>query len=82
MEILPSARRHKVRDEDITHAFEHIAAWLELDDDPPRFLVAGPDRAGNLLEIVVVEAVEDVLVIHAMALRGTARVALFGEDRS
>jgi len=30
-----------------------IAAWAELGDDPPRYLVAGADQAGNLLELVV-----------------------------
>ncbi len=71
-----------VRDEDIAHAFEHSVSWLELDDDPLRYLVAGPDRADNLLELVVVEGAGDVFVIHAMALRASAREALFGDDRS
>ena len=82
VEILSSARRHGVRDEDIAHAFEHIVSWLELDDDPPRYLVAGPDRAGNLLELVVVEGAGDVFVIHAMAFPASTRDALFGDDRS
>ena len=56
MEIHPSARRHQVPDEDISHACEHAIAWIELDDDPPRYLLAGPDRAGNLLELVVLDA--------------------------
>lgn len=82
VEILPSARRYGVRVEDIANALEHIVSWLELDDDPPRYLVAGPDRAGNLLELVVVEGAGDVFVIHAMALRASTREALFGDDRS
>lgn len=81
MEILPSTGRHGARDEDIAHAFDHIVSWLELDDDPPRYLVAGPDRAGNLLELVV-EGAGDVFVIHAMALRARTREARFGDDRS
>src|SRR5262245_1577426 len=46
-------RRHGVPDDDITHAYVHALAWLELDDAPPRYLLAGPDMACNLLERVV-----------------------------
>ena len=36
----------------------------------PPWLVIGPDRAGNLLEVVVITTVEDTqLAIHAMAMR-------------
>lgn len=63
MEIHRSARRHQVPDDDIRHAHEHAVAWIELDDDPPRYLVAGPDRAANRLELVVLEVEDDVLVI-------------------
>ena len=55
-------------------------AWAELGDDPPRYLAAGPDRAGNLLEIVVLDVEEDVLVIHAMKLRRSTQAELFGGD--
>lgn len=38
-------------------------------DDPDRWLVIGPDRAANLLEVVVVTTVEETqLVIHAMPM--------------
>jgi hypothetical protein len=52
VQIHPSARRHDVADEDIVHAFEHSIAWIELDDDPPRYLMAGADRAANMIELV------------------------------
>jgi hypothetical protein len=61
-----SARRHGVADEDIDHALAHAVAWAELGDDPPRYLLAEPDRAGNLLELVVLVLGGDELVIHAM----------------
>jgi len=80
VEIHRTARRHRVADEDIEHAFEHALAWAELGDDPPRYLVVGPDHAGNLLELVVMEAQGDELVIHAMALRRSTSQELFGED--
>ncbi len=81
MEIHRSARRHQIPDDDIAHAYEHPLAWVEVGDDPPRYLVAGADRAGNLLELVVLAVEDDVLVIHAMALRRSTREALFGDDR-
>ncbi len=77
VEIHRSARRHRVLDGDILHAYQHALAWIELGDDPPRYLVAGPDRAGNLLELVVMTLEADVLVIHAMALRRSTQRALF-----
>ena len=80
MEVHRSARRHGVADDDILHAAEHAIAWVELDEDPPRFLLAGPDRAGNLLELVVLEGDDVVLVIHAMPLRPGTRSAIFGDD--
>lgn len=80
MEVHRSARRHGVTDEDIEHAWDHSVAWAELGDDPPRYLVVGPDRSGNLLELVVLHTQGDELVIHAMALRrGTQRELLGGE---
>ena len=80
MEVHPSARRHQVADGDIVHAVHHVIAWVELDDDPPRFLVAGPDRAGNLLELVVLEVDDGEMVIHAMVLRPSTREELFGDE--
>ncbi len=53
-------------------------AWAGLGDDPPRYLMAGADRAGNLLELVVMELEDDVLVIHAMRLRRSTELELFG----
>ena len=81
MEIHRSARRHQVPDDDIAHAHEHPLAWVELGDDPLRYLVAGADRAGNLLELVVPAVEDDMLVIHAMAMRRSTREELFGDDR-
>jgi hypothetical protein len=69
VEIQPSARRHGVDPLDIKHAIEHALAADEIGDDPRRFLVLGPERAGNLLEIVVVDRSVGPTVIHAMAMR-------------
>ena len=80
VEVHRSARRHGVPDEDIEHALGHSVAWAELGDDPPRYLVVGPDRSGNLLELVVLHTQGDELVIHAMALRRTTQREMFGGE--
>lgn len=78
VEIHRSARRHGVADADIEHAYWHALAWVELGDDPPRYLTAGPDRAGNLVELVILDVMVGELVIHAMALRRSTQRELFG----
>lgn len=46
----------------------------DLGDEPDRWLVIGPDRSANLLEIIVLITAEgDELVIHAMPLRPVFR---------
>jgi len=62
-------------------AYEHPVAWVELGDDPVRYLVAGVDRSGNLLELVVMAVQDDEFVIQALALRSRTRRELFGDDR-
>ena len=75
MEVHDSARKHGVEDEDIRHAIDHALAIEDAGEDPDRWLVIGPDRAGNLLEVVVLTTVEDgtQLAIHAMAMRAKFR---------
>lgn len=80
MEIHRSARRHGVADDDIENGYRHAVSWVELGDDPARYLVVGPDQAGNLLEPVVVDTRDGELVIHAMALRRSTQRELFGGD--
>jgi hypothetical protein len=70
VEIRDSARKHHVVDDDINHAIDHALAIEDAGEDPDRWLVIGPDRAGNLLEVVVMTTVEDTqLAIHAMPMR-------------
>jgi uncharacterized DUF497 family protein len=75
MQVHDSARKHGVEDEDIRHAIDHALAIEDAGEDPDRWLVIGPDRAGNLLEVVVLTTVEDgtQLAIHAMAMRAKFR---------
>jgi hypothetical protein len=70
VEIHRSARRHGLAEGDIVHAVEHALATFEVDEDPTKDLVIGPDRAANLLEVVVLVLDGDrLIVIHAMPLR-------------
>jgi hypothetical protein len=80
VEIHESARRHGVADEDIQHALAHTVIWVELGHDPWRYLLAGPDRAGNMLELVILDLGGDELVIHAMGLRRSTAQELFGDE--
>jgi hypothetical protein len=77
VEIHPSARRHGVADEDILHAIEQSLVVDDLGEDPDRWLVIGPDRAGNFLEVVVlITAENDEVIVHAMPLRAVYRKLL------
>lgn len=51
------------------HALLHALYVEEVGDDPTRWLVLGPDRAGNLLEVVVLERPQGPAFIHAMTMR-------------
>lgn len=54
----------------MVHACVHHLAAEEIGEEPMRWLVIGPDRAANLLELVVLITVEgDRLIIHAMPMR-------------
>lgn len=74
VEIHRSARKHGIDDAAIRHALDHAITVIDLDPDadPPKVLAIGPDKAGNLLEIIWLELADDItLVIHAMPLRPT-----------
>lgn len=77
MEIHQSARRHGIADDDMLHAIGHSIAVEDLSEDPDRWLVIGPDRSANLLELAVLVTAEgDEIVIHAMPLRAIYRKLL------
>jgi hypothetical protein len=69
VEILPSAYRHGITAPDIDHAIAHALVVEEIGDDPLRYLELGPDRAGNLLELVILDRGDGPAVIHAMPMR-------------
>lgn len=68
MEVFHSAFRHGIGDEDIQHALRGALVVDEVGRDPTRYLVRGPDRAGNLLELVVLDRPQGPAVIHAMPM--------------
>ncbi|MGI8593944.1 MAG: hypothetical protein ACR2ML_06185 [Solirubrobacteraceae bacterium] len=76
MEILRSALRHGVQDEDVQHTLRNSLLVEEIDEDPTRYLVLGPDRAGNLLELVVLDRPHGPAVMHAMPMRAKYRALL------
>ena len=67
MEIADRARRHGVSDEDIQAAVRVPFRTVAQGGD--RILVIGADTTGRLLEIVVLDADEAPVAIHAMPLR-------------
>lgn len=69
MEVVPDARKHGVGDKDMRHAVRHALRTVDLQGEN-KTLMIGADRAGRLLEVVVVGLDTDrARIIHAMRLR-------------
>jgi len=79
VEVLPSALRHGVAEEDVDHALRNALVVEEIAEDPTRYLVLGPDRAANMLELVVIDRPQGPAVMHAMTMRARYRKLLGGE---
>ncbi len=74
MDIHRSGRRHGIDDDDIRHAYDYrlVVSDPDPEADPPKVFVVGPDRASNLIEVVILVLADDrLLAIHAMPLRRT-----------
>lgn len=65
--ILDSARKHGITDAAIKHALKLPYRIIELES--PMVLIIGPNRTGELLEVIVANSEHDPRVIHAMKLR-------------
>lgn len=66
VEIVDSARRHDIPDEDIRHAWRNVLRIDEQDyDGEARLIAIGPARNGALLELVLVPVDAPTRVIHA-----------------
>lgn len=72
MECHPAAYKHGIDEADIAHAVTHhlYAGEISAGVDPLwRVLYLGPDRAANMLEVVVIERDDgSELAIHAMKM--------------
>lgn len=72
LRVHPSALKRRYSIEDISHAIDmaRLDKEIDPDNDPPKHLIIGPDRAGNLLELIGGEIADEVLLIwHANACR-------------
>ena len=70
MEVRGSARKHRLDDADIQHAWLNAIRLVEYEyDGEERLLVIGADRHGRLLELVAVPATGPTRIIHADRLR-------------
>jgi hypothetical protein len=73
VDVLPSARRLGIPDEDLEHAVRLATVVEEIDEDPDRYLLIGPDRAGDLLELIAMDRPRGPAIIHAMPPRSMYR---------
>ncbi len=64
--ILASARKHRVEDDDILHAYRNPIRVFDLDD---LTMLIGPDRTARLLEVGVAHAESIDFVVHVMPAR-------------
>ena len=69
VEILASARRHGISDDDIRHAVENSVAGGHGVDENDLMMLVGPDQSGNILEIGIVVTDDIEYAIHAMRAR-------------
>jgi hypothetical protein len=65
--ILPSASRHAITEPDMLHAWALAVDAYDLGDGLVMFI--GPDRAGNILEVGLVEWYGTIAIAHAMRAR-------------
>jgi len=61
------------------HALRNAIVVEEVAENPIRYLVLGPDRSANLLELIVMDRPQGPAIIHAMAMSERYRSLLPGE---
>ena len=64
--ILVSARRHRISDRDILHAYRNPIRVFALDD---LTMLIGPDESASLLELGIAHAESIDFIVHAMPAR-------------
>lgn len=70
--IYDTALKHGVLPDDIHHAHDYALGFSTFGSarDQARLLIVGPDRAGNMLELIGIPMDEiELVVIHAMRMR-------------
>jgi hypothetical protein len=80
VDVLPSAFRHGIANEDMQHALRNALVVEQVAEDPDRFLVLGPDPSARILELIVLDRPLGPAVIHAMQMRQQYRSLLEGEQ--
>jgi len=81
MIIIDSARKHNISDQDITFVYEtaNKSLVLQQEDGPPLTLLFGFDTIGRGLEVgYVINAENEIIVIHAMKIRPHYKNYLYG----
>jgi hypothetical protein len=76
VEVHRSASKHGVDALDVGHAVDHALMVADMGDDesPMRTLVLGADRAGNMLEVILLHFDDGRdIAIHAMPMRNHYR---------
>ena len=56
MEILPSARRHGISDDDIRHGFNNAVAAITTPDQPEFTMIVGADLTKSVFALCVADA--------------------------
>lgn len=67
--VLQSAARHGIAELDALHAWALAVDVYDLGEGLVMYI--GPDRAGNLLEVGVVDWHHELAIVHAMRARPT-----------
>ena len=65
--VLQSAARHGIAESDALHAWAFAVDVYDLGKGLVMYI--GPDRAGNLLEVGVVDWHDELAIVHAMRAR-------------
>lgn len=63
---MESARKHRIDDDDMLHAYRHPIRVFELDD---LTMLIGPTTSAQLLEVGVANAEGIEFIVHAMPAR-------------
>jgi len=70
VEFHDTALRHNINKEDIIHALKYRTHDTLIEELPDKWAVIGPNRAGNLLELIYTEIDDNsICVYHAMDAR-------------